>query len=1055
MANPTIRFAVPLMLATTLLVSGTSIRVTAQAGTAALLGTVTDPSGAAVPEAIVRATHTGTGTMQIAVTDSRGRFRVPNLAVGRYDVASEKAGFQTVVHKDIDVTVGSERVVDFALPVGDLSETITVEQSLPLVDTISAQLSNLVDETQIRELPLNGRNIEQLILLAPGVQIYQNIVAGAFYGAAPAYSVSGSRPNGQAQVLDGTNIQDYFNRGSGAGVLGTSMGVEAIAEFQLLTNTYSAQYGGNGSVMNAVTKSGTNAMHGSAYEFFRHSRMDAKNFFDRPGDPIPPFHRNQFGMTLGGPVRQDRVFYFFNYEGLRQKLGLTRIITVPDENARRGFLPTGPGGSLVNVGVDPRVAPYFRFWPLPERVLGNGIGNLTVNPSQEGDENYFLGRVDWTLPRGASLFVRYINDRAELLDPAAGPMPDLHPALNSNHNQFATVEGKIVPSNNVVNLTRFSLSRPQQQSRTDLAIHPELQWFPGEGLPDGGLTIGGGITGLGSAAPGPWEFLQGRYTIADDLFFTRGGHNLKVGGAITAVQSDVFSPIPGHGSFSFNSLTLFLQGVAQQYSGTVPGGRDASRRFREMHYDLYVQDDWRLSRKLTLNLGLRYSPTNNGTEADDKLHRIIDPPFGPGFEPVDNIYETNPSLRNIDPRLGVAWDPFDDHSTAIRAGFGVFHAVIGPRDYAATYYNSPPFRTAVQQNPVFSLPFTFSSIVPALPTQTFAMDMKNELATPYVVQWNVNLQRELLRGMVGTIAYVGSRSYNQVQQIQLNPPVPTLLPDGRMQFATLQTVGGRPTVVDNVRVNPAFDNLSSSRTIGWARYHGLQMGVNRRFADNWSGQVSYTYSKCTDIGSGSFLVDGGTTLSNPFDPDADEGRCTYDIRHNMNINGLYTLPFDANPLVRGWQISGIVAAHSGNPFNVTTGIATHTFRGSAARPDLVPGCDPMRIESSVDRWYDPACFTLPPVGVLGNFGRNVLNGPRYLTVDAALLKTVDLPNGRTIQFRGEVFNVLNRANFALPSGAVFIQGAVAGTGVINPNAGRITSTRTTSRQMQLAVKFVF
>ena len=1049
------QFAIRVVLCTAVLVAGTSERLKGQAGTAALLGTVTDASGAGVPEAVVRATHTGTGVMQFAVTDSQGRFRLPNLAVGRYEVQSEKQGFQTVVHKDVDVTVGSERIVDFALTIGNLTETVTVEQSIPLVDTVSAQLSNLVDETQIRELPLNGRNIEQLILLAPGVQIYQNIVAGAFYGAAPAYSVSGSRPNGQAQILDGTNIQDYFNRGSGAGVLGTSMGVEAIAEFQLLTNTYSAQYGGNGSVMNAVTKSGTNAIHGSAYEFFRHSSMDAKNFFDRPGDPIPPFERHQFGVTLGGPVKRDRMFYFANYEGLRQTLGLTRIITVPDENARHGLLPTGPGGTLVNVGVDPRVAPYFKFWPLPDTPLTGGVGNVTLNPTQEGDEDYFLGRLDWTLPRGASLFVRYIRDKAALLDPAAGPMPDLNPARNSNHNQFATVEARVVPTNTLVNLTRFALSRPQQQSRTDLAVHPELQWFPGEGLPDGGLTIGGGITGLGSAAPGPWEFTQARYTLADDLFLTRGAHNLKFGGGITAVHSNVFSPIPGHGSFTFTSLTLFLQGVPQQYSGTLPGARDASRRFRELYYELYAQDDWRVSRRVTLNLGLRYSPTNNGTEVDDKLHRIVNPPFGPGFEAVEHIYGKNPSLKNIDPRLGVAWDPFDDHRTSIRAGFGVFHSIIGPRDYAATYYNSPPFLTAVELNPVFSQPFHFSNIVQTLPTQTFAMDMDNDLATPYVMQWNVSVQRELPRGMVGTAAYVGSRSENQVQQIQLNPPVPTTFSDGRLQFATLQTVGGRLQVVDNPRVNPAYDNLSSSRTIGWGRYHGLQLGLNRRFANSWSGQVSYTYSKCTDINSGSFLVDGGTTLSNPFDADADEGRCTFDIRHNMVVNGLYSISSDHHPLIRGWQISGIVSAHSGNPFNVTTGIATHTFRGSAARPDLLPGCDPMRNDSTVTRWFDPTCFALPPVGVPGNFGRNVLNGPKYLTVDAALMRNIDLPAGRSVQFRAEVFNLLNRANFGLPTGAVFIQSATAGQGVINPNAGRITSTRTTSRQVQLGLKFLF
>src|SRR5215467_5980101 len=377
-----------------LLVLLATVPLAAQSTTSAILGTITDSSGAAVPGVTVTVTNTSTDIAQTTLSDERGRYRVPSLNVGQYDVKAELTGFQTVIHKTIEVTVGRDVVVDFALQVGQRAETITVTQEAPQVDTTTAQLSNLVDEVQMRALPLNGRNVEQLLLLAPGVSVYQSIVAGTFYGTAPAYTVSGSRPNGQAQILDGTNIQDYFNRGSGAGVVGTSMGVDAIAEFQMLTNTYSAQYGGNGSVMNAVTKSGSNTFHGTGYEFMRDSKMDAKNRFDRPTDPIPPFRRDQFGATMGGPLRRDRIFFFANYEGLTQSLGLTRVLTVPDANARIGLLPIGPGGTLVNVGVDPRVAPYMKFWPAPDQLVGGGQGVVTLNPTQTAHENYATGRVD-------------------------------------------------------------------------------------------------------------------------------------------------------------------------------------------------------------------------------------------------------------------------------------------------------------------------------------------------------------------------------------------------------------------------------------------------------------------------------------------------------------------------------------------------------------------------------------------------------------------------------------------------------------------------------------
>ena len=339
--------------------------------------------------------------------------------------------------------------------------------------------------------------------------------------------------------------------------------------------------------MNAVTKSGSNSFHGTVYEFMRDSKMDAKNYFDRPTDPIPPFRRDQFGATVGGPLKKDRMFFFANYEGLTQSLGLTRVLTVPDANARAGLLPIGPGGALVNVGVDPRVAAYMKFWPAPDRLVGGGQGVVTLNPTQTAHENYVTGRVDLSMSKNDSLFVRYVSDLATQNDPAAGPIPELWPAINSNNNQFATVEEKHIFSDGALNLLRVDVSRPWQRSQTDVVTHSEFQFFPNEGLPDGSIAVGSGITGFGSAAPGPWQFSQGRAGVADDIYWTKGAHNLKFGGSITRVASDVFSPIPGQGGYTFNSFQLFLQGVPLQYSGTLPGQRDASRQFREMYYVAY------------------------------------------------------------------------------------------------------------------------------------------------------------------------------------------------------------------------------------------------------------------------------------------------------------------------------------------------------------------------------------------------------------------------------------------------------------------------------------
>ena len=490
-------------------------RLAGQGATATILGTVTDPSGAAIGDASVQVRNIGTGISQATTADAQGRFRVSDLGVGEYEVQASKPGFSTLVHKGITLTVGSQNVVDFALAVGQTQQTVTVEGQVSQVETTNSAVGALMDQTQMRELPLNGRNFQQLIYLAPGVQVITSTAPIGRQGKEASMSAAGSRPEGQAILLDDEDLQNFYRRGVGT-VTGTSLGIEAIAEFQTLTNTYSAQFGGNGVVINSVSKSGTNAFHGSAYDFLRNSAMDARSPFD-PGSSPPPFRKNQFGASAGGPIKKNKMFFFGNYEAIRQLLGESKPITVPDANHRTA------AATVTDPAVAAAIAGTLALYPLPTYNFNPtaGTGQFTEVANEIVHENYYLARWDYTVSEKDAIFLRFVLDKQYLLEPfpASGSLLPLWPETDYNANYFTTTEWRRIVTPNIVNTARASFSRPNTPTYSS-STTPALQFFPASsGRPDATVTISG-LSLVGPNPMAPATQLENKFTEGDDLLWT-------------------------------------------------------------------------------------------------------------------------------------------------------------------------------------------------------------------------------------------------------------------------------------------------------------------------------------------------------------------------------------------------------------------------------------------------------------------------------------------------------------------------------------------------------
>ena len=648
--------------------------------------------------------------------------------------------------------------------------------------------------------------------------------------------------------------------------------------------------------MNSVSKSGTNAFHGSAHEFLRNSAMDARNEFDPKN--IPAFRRNQFGGSLGGPVVKDKAFFFVNYEGIKQTLGEAKVAFTPGCLPNCAITATNPATAAA-------VAGALALYPLPQTPAVNGVSTATEVASQVATENYVIGRFDYNLSDKDSLFARYISDASDFNEPFAGTggstaIP-LWPDADVSHNQFSTAQWRRIINPSLINVVRASFSRPAANEPV-APTHSALQDFPGAGRADAIVNVSN-LSTLGPNLFNPFVLHQNKYLEGDDIYWTHGAHSMKMGMSVQRFDSNTFLQQFGGVQWTFTSLGNFLAGTPQRAIGTPVGPQYyGNRDFREIDLTPYIEDDWKVTSKLTLNLGLRWEFQTNPVEPQGLIYLVPDIAHDTGFVNVPHMTKTNPSWMNFDPRVGLAFDPFADHKTSIRAGFGMFHDMITPNRYWPALTQSAPWPNLTALNPFYPTP----SLASGLASNTVGWDYNTDV-TPYMIQYNVNIQREVAAGTVLSVGYVGARGVHLFNGTDVNAPVPTIDANGVYHYANV--INGN--IVANPRLNPLLGAFDDNLPAAYSRYSALQTSLNRRLTRNVEVQANYTWSNCMDNGGdglGALNNNNSGITENPYNRTYDYGRCPQDILNAIKVNTVVTLPFKGNRAVEGWQISGIVSS---------------------------------------------------------------------------------------------------------------------------------------------------
>ena len=828
-----------------------------------------------------------------------------------------------------------------------------------------------------------------------------------------------------------------------------------MREFQVLTSNYSAEFGGtSGGIVNLVTKSGTNELHGTAYWFHRNDNLDARNFFDRRK---PEFKRNQFGVSLGGPIQKDKAFFFANYEGLRQRLGLTQVAIVPDENAHRGLIPAA-GGGLQQVQVAPIIRPYLDVWPLPnaEPVPGNsGLGTIFASASDSIDEHYVMGRADYRIGDNQTLFSRFTYDSADDVKPDA--LPATGTAILTSP-RYATIQYERIFTPHFLGTTRLAYNRSRLVADVTVNIdYPASLYIFNKNMPP--TFIFPGVTSFGPDSRNQRVDVQNLYQIGESLVYSRGSHSMKFGVDYQHSGLHADGGPRDNGDMSWNSLRDFLEDNRLRTFAMAAPGSTAQRSFKQDVLGLYFQDDWKLYPKFTLNLGLRYETFTTPKEKHERVSIIRDWVRATSFDVSVPFFE-NPSKKNFSPRVGFAWDPGGQGKTAIRGGFGLFFVPLLGSYFRTPSYRNPPFAArieTVQGNLTTALADVArvgpTVLTPLMNPNSFMELIQYNLNSSYEMKYNLTVQRQLAGDLTVVVGYLAGRGIHLWRTADVNAAPPTI-------------VDGRPFVAPNTpRLNRNTGVGTTRYSDAQSFYNGLQVEVRKRFSQSFQFQSSYTWSKNVDDSTtGVALTDfnEGATPQ-PYNPKADRGLSSLHLGQNFVLNGVYLFPAPgipglANHLLGGWQLSGIFSASTGTPFTVyMAGRNAPDLSRNAERqhPDLIAGRSfKDMIRGGPDQYFDPTAFALPPPGFYGNAGRNILIGPGFANVDFSLMKTTPLgiSEGSRLEFRAEFFNLLNRANFAVPSFTQVFNSASRGPVA---GAGRITRTVSSSRQLQFGLRLVY
>jgi hypothetical protein len=1019
--------------------------------TSTITGTVRDQANAVVTGAKIIARHLETNLTRTTVTDAQGRYVFPEMRVGQYQISAEMNGFRKDV-RDLALALGDSAVIDLTLYVAATLVEPEIITATTDVNTQTQELSFLVGERAIRELPLNGRNYTDLAFLQPGVIAYPHRDGGSVVAHGTAASINGQDPRSNVYLLDGT-LQNDFTNGPASSAAGTALGTESIREFRVETNSYSAEFGRNsGGQINAISKSGSNSFHGSVYEFLRNDNMDARNFFDREPIGKPEFKRNQFGATLGGPIKTDRTFFFGSYEGLRERLGRTINTFVPDANARQGILPTG------TITVSPVIKPYLDLYPLPNGPsIGGGIANYYFGFRQTLDQDFVSGRVDHKFNNDHQSFVRYTLDDAAQILPTDYPQ---FPRSFISRNQFATIEHTWLISANTVSTSRFGFSRTPIRQDVQANLATQLPPFvPGRRFM-GNIDVGG-LLRIGPQNSVDVQLTQNVFSFSESVVHTRGKHLLKFGGLVERYQDNMVNPTFSLGIFSFADLSNFLQNRPRSFVGLTPEAQfDRYWRFTTLGF--YAQDDYRITPRLTLNLGVRYEyATVPQDRRDVALRNLSDTQLTPG-----PLYQ-NPTTKNISPRVGFAWDVFGDGKTSLRGGYGHYFNTNNQQNLIVTVTNPPATPRPVIINPTFPNPNFAVAGTPAI--RPIQWDLKN----PNVHIYNLNIQRQLWFDTVVTIGYAGSRGVHLLRNADVNTSVPIQQADGSWFFPN-----------NAPRRNPRFGVIEMKTSDGNSWYNALLFEVRKRFSKGVDFQSSYTFSRNIDTTQSSTFFSDATNatvsaLPEPPGLNYNKGLADYHAKHSWVFNFTWELPFakglkgTAGKFLDGWNLIGIGQMRSGNPLTVflQTNRSQSKWQPSASplvgpdRPNLAPGYTyESAVLGSPDQYFDPKAFVLQASGTLGNTGRNAFIGPNLRTFDLALVKNTRVMERLNIQFRVESFNLFNRANFSNPGLLVFAGTplnnntplpASAGQPAVLSSFGRIRQTTTSARQIQLGLRLSF